>query len=363
MIAERPGLQRLSVAMGDGSAARAYALTQLTGGCAPGDEVILNTTAVELDLGTGGWHFVHWNLSRDELVSPGPDHIMKIRYTSLQADVGTDELSDSRCDDPIDGVPVVACFVHSQVAAVAAAFRLHRPEGRLAYVMTDGASLPIAMSDLVHDMKTKGLLCGTVTTGHAFGGDLEAVTVPSALGLAVHALGAEAVVVGMGPGVVGTGTRLGTTALEVAPILDAAESAGGIPIMCVRASSGDPRGRHHGISHHSVTVATMTHARPFVADTPETATLLPGVRPIAVTPPDPVETLGHFDLRVTTMGRTVHEDLAFFEAACAAGALAGRIAEIPETGAAPRYSELSRWASSVGTMSTEERSSGEVPSR
>ena len=27
--------------------------------------VVLNTTAVELGLGTGGWHVVHWNLARD----------------------------------------------------------------------------------------------------------------------------------------------------------------------------------------------------------------------------------------------------------------------------------------------------------
>lgn len=238
VISERQGLQRLSVTLEDRSTARAYALTQLIGSCSAGDEVILNTTAGELDLGTGGWHFVHWNLSRSELVSPGPDHIMKIRYTSLQADVGTAELNDPRCDDPIDAVPVVVCSVHSQVAAVAAAFARTAPGRRLAYVMTDGASLPIAMSDLVDIMRSSGLLAGTVTAGHAFGGDLEAVSVPSALGLAVHGLSADAVVVGMGPGVVGTGTALGTTAVEVAPILDAVASAEAVPIMCVRASSG-----------------------------------------------------------------------------------------------------------------------------
>jgi len=25
----------------------------------------VNTTAVDLGLGTGGWHIVHWNLARD----------------------------------------------------------------------------------------------------------------------------------------------------------------------------------------------------------------------------------------------------------------------------------------------------------
>src|SRR6185436_13842581 len=89
ILAERPGLQR--VLLDDGS--RAYALTQLTGDVAEGDEVVVNTTAVELGLGTGGWHVVHWNLSRRELDQPGPGHIMKIRYTSLQVDTGSAEES------------------------------------------------------------------------------------------------------------------------------------------------------------------------------------------------------------------------------------------------------------------------------
>ena len=32
----------------------------------------VNTTAVELGLGTGGWHVVHWNLARTAATSPGP---------------------------------------------------------------------------------------------------------------------------------------------------------------------------------------------------------------------------------------------------------------------------------------------------
>ena len=43
-------------------------LTQLTGRVDVGDAVVVNTTAVELGLGTGGWHVVHWNLARDAVV-------------------------------------------------------------------------------------------------------------------------------------------------------------------------------------------------------------------------------------------------------------------------------------------------------
>ncbi|MGB3411337.1 MAG: DUF3866 family protein [Microthrixaceae bacterium] len=327
VISERRGLQRLRVDMPDGSSARAYGLTQLIGTCDPGDRVVLNTTAVELDLGTGGWHFVHWNLSREDFVEPGPEHIMKMRYTSLQIDAGTDELNHPECDLPIDGVPVVVCSVHSQVAAVAASFAASAPELNLVYVMTDGAALPLALSDLVATMTENGTIAGSITAGHAFGGDMEAVSVPAALGLAVHTLGADAVVVGMGPGVVGTGTALGTTAIEVAPILDAVADAGGVPIMCVRASSGDPRPRHQGISHHTVTSARLTHSRPWVAPVPPEAADLPGVRASGIGgTEDPPKILAMAGLKVTTMGRSVEEDRLFFAAAAAAGTLAATVA-------------------------------------
>jgi Protein of unknown function (DUF3866) len=74
VLAERPGLARLAT-----DAGRAYALTDLTGPVAAGDRVVLNTTAVDLELGTGGWHVVHWNLARDGWDGPGPGHIMKLR--------------------------------------------------------------------------------------------------------------------------------------------------------------------------------------------------------------------------------------------------------------------------------------------
>lgn len=326
VLSERQGLQRLSLAMADGTTSRAYVLTQLIGSCAPGDRVVVNTTAVELDLGTGGWHFVHWNLTRDEFVSPGPEHIMKVRYTSLQFDAGTDELAHPECDRPLGGVPVVVCSVHSQMGAVTAAFTARAPGARLVYVMTDGASLPLALSDLTADLRSRGLLAGTVTAGHAFGGDLEAVGVPSALGLAVHTLGADAVVVAMGPGVVGTGTGLGTTAVEVAPVLDVVERIGGTPIMCLRASSGDPRPRHRGISHHSITAARLTHARPLVAAIPTEAGSLGGVSLVDWPVPDARALLEGAGLALTTMGRTVDQDQLFFEAACAAGEIAATIA-------------------------------------
>ena len=93
----------------------------------------MNTTAVDLGLGTGGWHVVHWNLARDSWSEPGPGHIMKARYTSLQTDVGSSEEHWTELADvtSIDGMPVVAAALHSQVPAIAAAFKhaAARPAG------------------------------------------------------------------------------------------------------------------------------------------------------------------------------------------------------------------------------------------
>ena len=124
LLEARPGLQRVEVDLGHGPE-RAYALTQLTGPVALGDRVVVNTTAVELGLGTGGWHVVHWNLERDGWSEPGPGHIIKGRYTSLQADVGsTEEHLEALAEiDSIDGMPVVVAALHSQLPAVAVAFK------------------------------------------------------------------------------------------------------------------------------------------------------------------------------------------------------------------------------------------------
>jgi hypothetical protein len=324
VLGDRPGLQRVAT-----DAGRAYVLTQLTGTVAVGDRVVLNTTAVDLGLGTGGWHVVHWNLARDAWSEPGPGHIMKLRYTSLQADTGAAEEAHPDLPGDLDGMPVVACSLHSQVPCVAVALLAAAPTARIAYVMTDGAALPIALSDLVVDMVGAGVLVTTITAGHAFGGDLEAVSVPSALLLARHVAAADVAIVGMGPGVVGTGSTHGTTAVEVASVLDAAAALGGRPVAALRMSSGDGRERHQGVSHHSRTALELTRSRVLVAT-------LSGDRyddarheVVVVDPPAMAELLVDAGLHVTTMGRGPDADPLFFQAAGAAGALAARLLEAP----------------------------------
>jgi hypothetical protein len=319
VLLERPGLQRVATSEG-----RAYALTTLTGPVAVGDEVVLNTTAVELGLGTGGWHVVHWNLARRDWHATGGGHIVKLRYTSLQTDTGAAEEHHPDLGPDLGGMPVVACTVHSQVAVVAAVVRHLRPAARIAYVMTDGAALPIVISDLVHTLRQGGVLDATVTAGHAFGGGHEAVTVASALTVARHLAHADVVVAGMGPGVVGTASTLGTTAVDAAAVLDAAAALGATPILAVRASDGDARPRHQGVSHHVDGVLALTHG---AIHLPVPAALAGAVAgSIVVDPiPDAAAVLAAAGVRVTTMGRGPDDDPLFFAAAAAAGALAAEL--------------------------------------
>ena len=331
ILEERPGLQRLRVGFDDPEQAgdRAYCLTRMLGDVVVGDRVVVNTTAVELGLGTGGWHVVHWNLSRDVVELPGPDHVMKLRYTSLQIDAGTDELAHPELPESLDGTPVVACAVHSQVGVVVAALKHLAPTLSVGFVMTDGAALPLALSDLVADLRDRGLLDVTVTAGHAFGGDLEAVTVASGLLLARHIGRCDVVVAGMGPGVVGTGSRYGTTTIEVGQILDTSACLGGRPVLCVRASDGDRRDRHRGVSHHTRTAAGLARGGAWVAAVPPAAAELPGVMVRDVEAPSGEEVLAAAGLHVTTMGRGVAEDPMFFDAAAAAAAVAVDLLDHP----------------------------------
>jgi hypothetical protein len=304
ILEERTGLQRVDV---DGE--RAYVLTDLIGPVTVGDRVVMNTTAVDLGLGSGGWHVVHWNLSRDRWNPSARGREMKLRYTSLQTDV---EVATGAA---IPDVPVVACFLHSQLAAVALAYG---DAGRLVYVMTDAGALPLALSDLVHALRADKLLAATVTAGHAFGGDAEATTVEHALAVAGE-LGADAIVVGMGPGSLGVGSELAFTGREVAAVLSASRR----PIVAVRYSDADPRSRHQGISHH--TIAALDATGPAVAVPIPRGEPVPSLdlhEVVEVDVPDLVPALT--ELGATSMGRAPAEDPKFWAYAGAAGVLAAQ---------------------------------------
>jgi hypothetical protein len=346
VLEARPGLQRVLVALGGEEPERAYVLTMLTGDVVVGDRVIVNTTAVELGLGTGGWHVVHWNLAREEWHERGPGHILKSRYTSLQSDIGSAEEHASELTDvvAIDGMPVVGSALHSQLPAIAVALKHARPDLRIAYVMTDAAALPIVFSDLVDALRARELIDVTVTCGHAFGGDYEAVSLYSALAVARHLAGADVAIVAMGPGIVGTATRLGFSGIELGPILDAAAGLGGVPIACIRASLADPRERHCGVSHHTLTALTVAcRSRVLVALPAVGGAVEARLRAdlagagidtrhdvIPIEAPDVLELLAAHGLGISSMGRRAAGDPILFQAGAAAGTLAAARAR-PET--------------------------------
>jgi hypothetical protein len=252
---------------------------------------------------------------------------MKLRYTSLQVDTGVaEETGPFYPAMDLAGSPVIVCGLHSQVACVAAAFKDASPKRRLTYVMTDGGALPLALSDLVADLRSASLLDATVSCGHAFGGDYEAVSVHSALEVADAMTGADAIVVGTGPGVVGTGSRTGTSAMEVATVLDAAATLGGSPIVAVRWSDGDERERHLGASHHTVTALQFAQSRATVP-MPRGADShwVQGHDVVEVDVPDMAALLARCGVKVTTMGRGPAQDPGFFRYAGAAGVVAAQL--------------------------------------
>lgn len=239
---------------------RALAYPALVGTPQPGDRVLLNTSAHARGLGTGGFALVVAVPDRLPADPPdGPGHLVKARYTPLQAMVlGVDEQESEHhavmaAADDLAGAPVVVADLHSALPAVLAGVRDVDPGLRVAYVMTDGAALPAWFSRTVAGLRDAGWLTGCVTVGQAFGGDLEAVTVHTGLLAARHVLGADMVVVAQGPGNLGSGTRWGFSGVAAGEAVNAAAVLGGRPVASLRVSGADPRGRHHGVSHHSLT--------------------------------------------------------------------------------------------------------------
>lgn len=341
-LAARPGALELEVEV-EGGHAPAIAYPDLTGPVAVGDRVLLNTTAIALGLGTGGFHLVVAVEDGPPLELGHGGRVMKARYTPLQSAVETVE--DTHRDQldassGLRGAPVVCAPLHSMIAPAAAGAKA-AGAGRVAYVMTDGAALPGPFSRLVPRLQDAGLLDGWITCGQAFGGELEAVTLWSALLAAVEVLGADVVVVADGPGNLGTDTTWGVSALGSGNALNAAEALGGRPVAALRMSFVDARERHRGVSHHSLTIldrvctASVHVAVPVLEPDAHRSAVWDALRgrgfedrhQLVETDGRPaLDELSRRGLEVESMGRTPADDPALFLAAGAAGVLAARMA-------------------------------------
>jgi Protein of unknown function (DUF3866) len=325
----------------DGRTVPALAYPALVGDPEPGDRVLLNVGALELGLGTGGYALVVALPDRLPADPPGPagradGHAVKARYTPLQAIVlSVDEPASphhpvlSTVDD-LGGLPVVTADLHSALPAILAGVLADRPDARVGYVMTDGGALPAWFSRTLDALA--GQLAGVVTVGQAFGGDLEAATVHSGLLAARHVLHADVAVVAQGPGNLGTGTPWGFSGVAAGEAVNAAAVLGGRPVGALRISAADPRPRHRGVSHHSRTAyGRVALARadlvipeglpPRLAADVDAATAPLGARHRLVrVPTDGLDAaLRALPVKLSTMGRDLDADHAYFLAAAAAG--------------------------------------------
>lgn len=348
IVALREGLQIVNVVtQRSGENKQAVHYTDTSPVLHVGDDVELNVTAEELGLGSGGYHIVLSVRNEAEEI-PAMDaasrgHIMKLKYTPFQRSVLAVEEADSPFHDIfqkeicLEGMPVLLGELHSMLPVAMCWLRYREQQGDLppwktAYIMTDGGALPIAWSQHVAQLEALGWLQSTITYGQAYGGKLEAVNKFSALLAAKHAAQADLALVMMGPGIVGTGTRCGYSGIEIGELVNAVHALGGTPIAIPRLSFADRRFRHSGLSHHTLTALQLAAACPAVVPLPQLegeqaaliaeqaqqldrhqVTMMPAAAPMEI-----ARALGSYPGSITSMGRGVQEDPAYFQGICAA---------------------------------------------
>lgn len=298
VIETRERLVRLEV---DGIACVAY--PRLTGSVEVGDEVLVNEQARQLELGSGGFDVLYANLTRGLGLPPEEGaHVVALPYTPGQVALRRAE-EDGELAEELEGRPVVLCTLHSQLAPVCAALAGRR----VAYLQVGGGALPVSLSDTVVALRERGLLAAAVAVAPCLDGDVDVVSVAAGLAWAA-AQGHEAIVCGVGPGIVGTGIGLGHGALELAEAANVAGTLGGKPVLAVRTSDADPRERHRGVSHHAEAVQRFAQV------------------PLEVAAPEDGEGWEQAcaGLPLSHMGRGSDEDPAFFRSAFAAGVAARR---------------------------------------
>ena len=288
---------RLTVTV-DGEERAAVAYEELTGPNEVGDEVVVNVAARDLELGSGGYDIVHVNLTRGlEGTGIKGAHVMKLNYTPLQHAIEPVEAAELEL--PVEK-PVAVCFLHAQLPCIAWAAR---ESGRIGYVQTGGGALPGSHSRVVADLLERDLLAGHICAGPSFGGQHDSITTIGGLHAGLTELGWDAAIAGPGPGILGSATALGHGGMAALDSAHAALALGCRTILVPRMSSGDPRPRHSGVSHHTRTVLDLV------------------LKPVEVAMPADEDLEGYLasGLPATTMGRSAEEDPTFFLAALAGG--------------------------------------------
>jgi hypothetical protein len=350
----RKDLQEVRVKLENGEQAKAYHYTDVLPPVVKGDQVLLNTTAVELSLGTGGYHFIYSILSKNneycEINHQHPGHMMKLRYTPQQRSVlaAEEEVSPfhSIFKKPrsIQGMTTLIGELHSMLPIVVCWLKnrsveekQHNP--KIVYILSDGGALPMALSSHVSILNDLGWLAGTITYGQAYGGNIETLNKYTALIAAKHIFNADIAVIVMGPGIAGTGTMLGHSGVEVGEIVNAVSILEGIPVIIPRISFAERRQRHQGLSHHTLSSLSTIALKPAIVPLPGTISesekfvLLQQIKRsdldqrhqvhwVSVEMDEIIQSLLPYPQEITTMGRRISEDPVFFQGVCSAAQLA-----------------------------------------
>lgn len=318
----------------------AWADEVLLGEMHEGDEVIVNVAALDLGLSSGGFDVVHVNLTRglDEGGVEGDAHVMKLNYTSLQHPVEPKERPGVRLflagseqqkgTGEAGGASVAVLPLHGHLAPAAWAVAQAAPALRVGYLQTGGGALPGSLSRDVAELRERGLLAGHLTAAPAYGGEGEALSVVGALDAATE-LGWDAVLVGPGPGIIGSDTAYGHGGMAALDNAHAALSLGLPTTISPRLSSADPRDRHRGLSHHTKTVLGLLLAPVDVVlpeEQPDLADELPQSEHRIRHAPADLGGYAESGLPVKTMGRTLKDDPLFFSAPLAVGTHLARVA-------------------------------------
>ena len=250
-----------------GDTVRALAFPALVGSPEIGDRVLLNVSALARGLGTGGYALVIALPDRPPVDPPdGPGHLVKARYTPLQAMVlGVDDQESPHHDAPAGRRrPRRHCPWWSRTCTrrcprsspARGSRRARGPEAapRVAYVMTDGGALPAWFSRTIAGLRVRGVDRGL---HHHRPVVRRATSRPSPCTRACSPRGTWSAPTSWSsrrdratsaPGRAGAspGSRRARRSTR-------RPSLGGRPVGSLRVSGADARERHLGVSHHSLT--------------------------------------------------------------------------------------------------------------
>ena len=309
--------------------------------------MVVNTEARDLGLGSGGFDIVHVNLTPRPRAADGAEGDARDEAQLHVAPAPGRAGRDRRPGEAGPGAEAAAGLCSRCTAT------WRRPRGRRPRpgpVCGSASCRPPAgrcrgrSRATCAELRERGLLCGHVTAGPAYGGEHEAISlIGGARRRGRRGSAGRRSSCGPGPGILGSATRLGHGGMAA---LDSA--ARGARARACRPcsprgiSSSDPRPRHRGLSHHTATVLELLLGAVRVAGARDRARGLAapasgrsggrigraslddliglhGRHDLAVEPVD-LDGYAASGLPARTMGRTIAEDPLFFAAPLAAGA-------------------------------------------